>query len=137
MAAQSCKRHEETDGDRKKQAARAHNKYSEASKMKKLEATLTGIYLLLLFLDLFTTWYGLNVGAVEKNPFINAISGIPWLLLLLKIAQAAVSLILLAYAYIELEPDYPKLFEIFMAGLILYMGFIVVQNTAIILELMK
>lgn len=105
--------------------------------MKRLELALVIIYLSLLFLDLFTSWYGLSLGAIEKNPFINAVSGVPYLLLLIKIAQAAVCLILLAYAYVELEPKYPRLFETFLAGLILYLAFVVIQNTVIILELMK
>jgi hypothetical protein len=105
--------------------------------MKRLELSLTLLFVALVILDLGTTVYGFSVGAEDSNPLIRLLSGSPLLLFAVKVGQVGVSLILLAYAYVELEPDYPRLYEGFVGMLILYLAYIVSRNVITIWELLK
>jgi hypothetical protein len=107
--------------------------------MKRLELALTILFVALLILDLGTTVYGLSLGAQDQNPLIRLFSR--WskgtlFLLILKGVQMVVSLSLLVYAYRVLEPKFPRLYECFLAAMILYLAYIISNNFMVIRELL-
>lgn len=97
------------------------------------------LFICLHALDFYTTWLGLRLGIAEKNPAMHLLTskGTIWLLLIKTLGIIA-SLALLYVAWSLGSTIWRRTtFYALMAGVNLYLLYIVVQNTVKILRLIN